>query len=414
MGEPLRRESLSPAAAAEVEARLAHHYVSPYAATDAEALRRDPERDRQSTLRPAYLRDVEKILNVPAYNRLAGKTQVFSFASNDDVTRRGLHVQLVARVARDIGRALGLNLDLIEAIGLGHDIGHTPFGHAGERFLDAILCERTGRHFFHNVHSVRVLDALYHRNLTLQTLDGALCHNGEYERRRFTPTGLGTFADLDGAVAACGTQGAAYVNHLVPMTLEGCVVRVSDIIAYVGKDRVDAVRAHHARPEDFDGGLAGQYNALALGFFIEDVVEHSLEGTAEGVGGHGYIAMSEEAFKELARAKRENYAKIYQTTELSGHTADLVEELFHAVYATAIGWLEAGDERSPIFRHHIEELERESSYYGCTYDWQADLDQTVVDYLASMSDNYFIALAERIDPAIVAKLPQHPYFKDAR
>ena len=91
----------------------------------------------------------------------------------------------VAVCARDIGRALGLNCDLIEAIGLGHDLGHTPFGHAGERFLNDIYHERTGRFFFHNVQSVRVLDALYGRNVSLQTLDGVLCHNGEYEQRVF-------------------------------------------------------------------------------------------------------------------------------------------------------------------------------------------------------------------------------------
>ena len=128
--------------------------------------------DEGTLMRPAFMRDIEKILHLPAYTRYAGKTQVFSFRSNDDLSRRGLHVQLVSRIARDIGRALGLNCDLIEAIGLGHDLGHTPFGHAGERFLNDIYHLRTGRYFFHNVQSVRVLDALYGRNVSLQTLDG--------------------------------------------------------------------------------------------------------------------------------------------------------------------------------------------------------------------------------------------------
>jgi dGTPase len=88
------------------------------------------------------------------------------------------------------GRALGLNLDLIEAIALGHDIGHTPFGHAGERFLNQVFHERTGRWFFHNVQSVRVLDVLYGRNLSLQTLDGVICHNGEFEQQEFHTSGL--------------------------------------------------------------------------------------------------------------------------------------------------------------------------------------------------------------------------------
>ncbi len=131
--------------------QLASGRLSEFATKDTDVIRRNTERDNTTVLRPAFLRDAEKIIHLPFYNRLTGKTQVFSFRANDDLTRRGLHVQLVARVARDIGRALGLNLDLIEAIALGHDIGHTPFGHAGERFLNDVFHDRTGRWFFHNV-----------------------------------------------------------------------------------------------------------------------------------------------------------------------------------------------------------------------------------------------------------------------
>ncbi|SHH57388.1 HD domain-containing protein [Sporobacter termitidis DSM 10068] len=146
-------------------------------------VRRNEERDVESLWRPSFVRDIEKILHCPFYNRYADKTQVFSFYRNDDITRRGLHVQLVSRIARNIGSLLGLNLDLIEAISLGHDIGHTPFGHAGERFLSELLQDNTGRYFNHNVHSVRVLDTMFARNISLQTLDGVLCHNGEFEKR---------------------------------------------------------------------------------------------------------------------------------------------------------------------------------------------------------------------------------------
>ena len=115
---------------------------------------------------PAFARDIEKVLNIPAYNRYTDKTQVFSFVQNADISRRALHVQLVSRISRNIGRLLGLNCDLIEAIALGHDLGHTPFGHAGERFLSACYNRRTGRYFNHNVQSVRVLDQLYRRNIS--------------------------------------------------------------------------------------------------------------------------------------------------------------------------------------------------------------------------------------------------------
>ena len=114
------------------------HCINPYAFKDEMAFRRNNDIDKANLWRPVFVRDVEKIMHLPYYNRYADKTQVFSFKNNDDITRRAQHVQLVSRIARNIGSVLGLNLDLIEAIALGHDIGHTPFGHAGERFLSEL------------------------------------------------------------------------------------------------------------------------------------------------------------------------------------------------------------------------------------------------------------------------------------
>ena len=176
--------TLDPDVEEAIRADRAAGRTSPYRTDDDAVVRReDFAHDRATLTRPAFVRDIEKILNLPAYNRYADKTQVFSFAENDEISRRGLHVQLVSRVARGIGSLLGLNCDLIEAIALGHDTGHTPFGHAGERFLSACYHARTGRTFNHNVHSVRVLDNLYRRNISLQTLDGVLCHNGEFAQQ---------------------------------------------------------------------------------------------------------------------------------------------------------------------------------------------------------------------------------------
>ena len=215
-----------------VRERVSTGGLSAYACRDVAAIRRSPaERDRDTAMRPAFVRDAEKIVHLPAYNRLGGKTQVFSFRADDDLCRRGLHVQLVARVARDIGRALGLNLDLIEAIALGHDLGHTPFGHAGERYLNQAFNRRCNRWFFHNVQSVRVLDVLGGRNVSLQVLDGTLCHNGEFEQQVFETSGLAEFDTFDRVVDSCWRSGEQAIAHLRPMTLEGCVVRVSDIIA---------------------------------------------------------------------------------------------------------------------------------------------------------------------------------------
>ena len=165
--------------------------------------RRENEHDNASVWRTAFIRDIDKIINCPFYNRYSDKTQVFSFYKNDDITRRALHVQLVSRIARSIGYALNLNLDLIEAIALGHDIGHTPFGHAGERYLSEVYRNETGRYFNHNVHSVRVLDGIFPLNITLDTLDGIISHNGEFEMHEYYPSVMPDFAAFDKMVESC-------------------------------------------------------------------------------------------------------------------------------------------------------------------------------------------------------------------
>ena len=381
----------------------ARGWVNPYRADDRDVIRRDQRLgDEASIWRPAYVRDVEKIIHTPAYNRYAGKTQVFSFRSNDDLSRRGLHVQLVARIARDIGFALGLNCDLIEAIGLGHDLGHTPFGHAGERCLNDVYHARTGRWFFHNVHSVRVLDTLYGRNLSLQTLDGALTHNGEYEQQVFELSGLSGFEEFDMVRERCYTEGNLAIGHLRPMTLEGCVVRISDIIAYVGRDRQDAIAAGLLHEDAFEDGLGGGYNSWILTHASADIIEHSY--------GKDRIEMSEDLFAEIRRAKAENYAKIYRSSGIEGERAEELARAFELVYERCLSDLAKEDESSYIFRHHIARIEQALSYYGRHYNWKNDPDQTVVDYIASMTDGYFSELATRYFPEI--RFPQRTYINE--
>lgn len=378
-------------------------WVNPHRVSDEDVVRRESRPgDEGSIWRPSFVRDAEKILHLPAYSRLNGKTQVFSFRSNDDLSRRGLHVQLVARIARDIGRALGLNCDLIEAIGLGHDLGHTPFGHTGEAHLDAIFKARTGRSFFHNVHSVRVLDKLYGRNLSLQTLDGVLCHNGEYEQRVFELSGLDSFDRFDEVVEDCYGHDFDYVKTLRPMSLEACVVRISDIIAYVGRDRQDAIEAGLLSEDAFADGLGGRYNSWILTRASIDIVEHSY--------GKDRIEMSEGLFREIRRAKRENYEKIYHSAGIEEEHDAMMARAFSLMYEHFLGDLKAHDEQSYIFRHHIARIDRALSHYGKSYDWDRDLDQTVVDYIASMTDGYFIELACALFPEL--QFPQRTYINE--
>ncbi len=398
--------TLSPELDAQIRADYACGRLSPWRCPDEACVRRvERARDAQSVMRPAFVRDIEKTLNVAAYNRYAGKTQVFSFRRNDDITRRGQHVQLVSRIARDIARPLGLNLDLVEAIALAHDIGHTPFGHAGERCLDKVHSAHTGRRFAHNVHSVEVMDRIYGRNLSLQTLDGALCHNGEYAQRVLRTSGLSSFSQLDAALEACHVQGQDYVRTLVPTTLEGCVVRVSDIIAYVGKDRQDAELAGLLTSDaPFKTGAVGAYNSWVIAALTVDIVEHSY--------GKDHIELSQQAFEELRQAKAENYELIYHAPSVGGECQQVIEPRFEALYDVLLDHLRSGDESSPIFAHHIVPTTRQAAFYDHVYDWQSSLERCVMDFIASMTDDYFTALYERFFPEEAGKTPRRSYFAD--
>lgn len=366
--------------------------------------REDNPHDRATLARPAFARDIEKILNVPAYNRYAGKTQVFSFVEDDDICRRGLHVQLVGRVARAIGELLGLNGHLIEAIALGHDVGHTPFGHAGERYLSRALHRRTGRFFNHNVHSVRVLDRLYRRNISLQALDGVLCHNGEFACQTLRLGQMDCFATLDATVDAC-SEDESSIASLRPSTLEGCVVRVSDMIAYLGKDRQDALdRGVIPSLDVFDSFYIGTGNAQIINNLTIDIVNHSY--------GTDRIAMSEEAFADIKLAKRQNYELIYDKEGMSTEADSMLDEMFEKLYDRLLTDLKAGDESSPLFKHHIARLCAKSRSITPEAYLAEDPDQIVVDYISSMTDNYFMALYEHLFPGEADALTSHSYCAD--
>lgn len=383
--------SMCDSLARQIDENRRKGWVNPYAAKDEDCMRRLCGHDAATLWRPAYVRDIEKILHLPYYNRYADKTQVFSFYHNDDITRRALHVQLVSRIARNIGSVLGLNLDLIEAIALGHDIGHTPFGHAGERYLSALLYKHTGCYFNHNIQSARVIDHLFNRNVSLQTLDGIICHNGEFEKQNYLPSFGKDFKVFDAEMDRCYKEkdGGKY---LIPTTLEGCVVRISDIIAYLGKDRQDAVTAGII-PEDyrFHSKLIGTHNAAIINNLVVDILECSY--------GTDHIAMSEESYLDLATAKEENYRVIYLNKELSEVYDREIKPMFEALYERLREDLLKDDRTSPVFKHHIDFVNKGRTHYQDAGDYlEESPDFIVSDYIASMTDDYFLALYRHLFP----------------
>src|SRR5208283_2364904 len=190
-----------------------------------------------------FFKDAGSILNSAAYARY-NKTQAFPENSGEGITRRWLHVQLVSHTARQLCRELGLNEDLAEAIALGHDLGHPPYGHAGEDYLNRLCMETNCGFFVHHAQSARLLTVLENQGkglrLSLPVLDGILCHNGEVLNRGYVPDYMKSRTQFEAELNGCFTV-AHFSKAIRPMTLEGCVVRASDVIAYIGRDIEDAI-----------------------------------------------------------------------------------------------------------------------------------------------------------------------------
>lgn len=376
------------------------HWNNPKAFQEENVIRRKMDHDKANLWRPAFVRDCEKILHNPYYNRYSDKTQVLSGYQNDDISRRALHVQLVSRIARNIGQLLGLNVDLIEAISLGHDIGHTPFGHAGERFLNKIYQEHTGRFFNHNVQSVRVLDKMINWNISLQVLDGVLCHNGEMEMSEYRPVSLDSFAEFDERVEKCYTDSEANKKQ-IPSTLEGCVMRVSDIIAYLGKDRQDAKKVGIlSGEEEFSLGEIGSTNAEIINNMIVNIVENSY--------GKDFLCMEPAYYEAFSQAKKENYEFIYKNP-LVDSVYENVEPMFEAVYEELLSQAKAREKNSVLYQHHVEYLKKDVKFQEEYLE--EDPNQVVVDFISSMTDDYLIALYHEMFPEGKYGLPFRGYFE---
>ena len=396
-------EHLSPELTERIKYDIEHGTRPDFSAKGELAKRRDPDLDKESVWRTAYVRDVDKIMYSPYYNRYTDKTQVFSFYKNDDITRRALHVQLVSRIARSIGSVLGLNLDLIEAIALGHDIGHTPFGHAGERYISEVYHAETGRYFNHNVHSVRVLDGIFPLNLTLDTLDGIITHNGELEMHEYRPSVMPGFAAFDEMVESCYVD-ENNIKKIVPSTLEGCVVRVCDIIAYLGKDRQDAIRA---KIIDGDKNMAD----LGIGSVTPEIINNLEVNIIENSYGKPYILLDEEHYNGLRYAKRENYEKIYRTDRVAKVLDDTAKPMMQRMYYKLLKDLKDGNKSSPVYKHHVDFVVG-NHYAAKTPYLETEPNQIVVDYMASMTDDYCAELYEHLFPDSSIKIKYHGYFED--
>lgn len=342
----------------------------------------------KSDIRPAYFKDIDRIIHSLSYTRYIDKTQVYSFVNNDHITHRVLHVQLVSKIARTIGRALRLNEDLIEAIALGHDVGHSPFGHKGEKFLDDICRRENIGYFCHNAQSVRVLKDLERLNITVQTLDGILAHNGEILLNKYFPNKQKTkeefLVELDKVMYE-----EKYSKKIIPMTFEGCVVRISDMIAYIGRDIEDAIVAGSIKREDIPKRIVeilGNNNSEIVNTLILNLIENSYEKE--------YLCFSNDVFDTLMELKKWSIEKIYNSKE-SKINEDILEESFNKLFEIYIEKLKNIDYINGIDIDKNTSMSDSILYYFINgkskeYLKNTNLKRIVIDYMSGHTDNFFL------------------------
>lgn len=313
--------------------RLEHRRLNPLAAfSDRSTGRPRPEPEREEDVRTCYQRDTDRIVHSKAFRRLMHKTQVFLNPEGDHYRTRMTHTLEVTRIAKTVTRALGLNEDLAEAIAMGHDLGHTPFGHAGE----AALTECWGRPFRHNEQSLRVVDILEKDgqglNLCNEVREGIVGHTGP----------------------------------MIPKTLEGQIVRRADQIAYVNHDIDDAIRAGILTAEDIPRDIAailGENQRDRINTLVCDMIFTSREA--------GSICMTQEIQKALADLRSFMFARVYHNPVAKGEES------------------KAKDMLQMLFRFYVDHPEQLPADFQPQLSFDG-LGRTVCDYIAGMTDNYAI------------------------
>ncbi len=350
--------------------------LSSFASFDKDAIRLY---HNDSDIRPEYYRDIDRIIWSKSYFRYMDKTQVFIIKDNDHISRRMSHVQMVSKIARTIGRALNLNEDLIEAMALGHDLGHVPFGHLGETFLNELSMENGQGVFMHNVQSVRNLMVLENNglglNLTVQALDGMLCHNGELILDKYLPMKK----DKDEFLREYNDcyKSVDNIISLRPMTLEGCVVRISDVISYIGKDIEDALLLGVLDENELPQSLLnilGKNNGDIINTFVMDIIENSMDKP--------YIKMSDEINKAMVELQKFNYENIYYRA-VTDEQRKMYRDMMNFVFYKNLEFLNNKDVESDIYKVYLNSMSDEYKNNTCNA-------RIVIDYIAGMTDDYFI------------------------
>ncbi|MBS4167960.1 HD domain-containing protein [Parachlamydia sp. AcF125] len=324
-----------------------------------------------------YKRDVDRIVHSKAYARYVDKTQVVYLVKNDHITHRSLHVQLVSNFARGIAEILRLNLDLVEAIALGHDVGHPPFGHEGERYLSKLAQEYGLTAFAHPWQSCHLFTHIEPLNLGLNVYDGFLCH--------------------DGGMQGCVLKphfGKSWEDHfkernlklkdpdfnIIPGTMEGCLVKLCDTISYLGRDIEDAIQLKILDRKMVPKTILGTSNGEILSFVARDIIKNSY--------GKDYIALSEEVFEALKLLRQFNFKHIYVHPLLKVESKK-IQRSYRILLETLLNDHQKNRENSHLWSHFLHNKTE-------SYRSQFSEIQQIFDYIAGMTDNYFVRTLQQL------------------
>ncbi|MEC7839448.1 MAG: HD domain-containing protein [Chlamydiota bacterium] len=324
-----------------------------------------------------YKRDVDRIVHSKAYSRYTDKTQVVYLVDNDHITHRSLHVQLVSNFARGVAEILKLNLDLVEAIALGHDVGHPPFGHEGEHYLSSLSKKKGGNSFAHPHQSCRLFYEIEPLNLGLAVYDGFLCHDGGMTsnviRPRFGKTWEDHFEDRE-------TKLSGPNENIIPGTLEGALVKLSDTMSYVGKDIEDAISLNILSRDEVPNTILGNNNRSILTCLATDIIQNSYE--------KDYIAVSEEAFEALKVLRTFNFRRIYTHEKLKVES-EKIKKGYRILFEILLEEYTKKRDESYIWKNFL--FNKNEDYLEESSDVQF-----VVDFISGMTDKYFVKTLQNL------------------
>lgn len=324
-----------------------------------------------------YKRDVDRIIHSKAYARYADKTQVVYLVDNDHITHRSLHVQLVSGFSRGIAEILRLNLDLVEAIALGHDVGHPPFGHEGEGYLSELSLEYGNGAFAHPLQSCRLFSEIEPLNLGLAVYDGFLCHDGGMREGTIVPAFGKTWEDH---FREREEKRQDPHRNFTPMTLEGCLVKLCDTMSYVGRDIEDAISLGILSREQIPKTLLGNTNREILSVLAQNMIEKSY--------GKEYISLSDEVYAALKTLRNFNFKYIYTHPKLKVESQK-IQRSYRILLDMLLKEAEQNGEGSYLWQHFVYNKPHR-------YIESSSLLQKAIDFIAGMTDGYFVKTLNKL------------------